>query len=192
MLIFGGTFDPVHNGHIAMLHAAIAAITPSMIVVIPAGQPWQKTSVVQANGAHRLAMLKLAFPNFTIDTREVNRQGSTYTVETLREISREFPTHQLHWLIGSDSFAKLDSWREPEAIAALTHFAVVRRANEVITPPRLACRYAEIVAAPPPISSTEIRARLKKSPPQNIEDFVPASICDYIQKHHLYQSTGEN
>jgi nicotinate-nucleotide adenylyltransferase len=198
ILLFGGTFDPVHNGHIVMLNAAIDALTPTITLVIPTGQPWQKGNATFASAAERLQMLQLAFPHIKIDERELNRRGPTYTVETLREVSREYPTHQLHWLIGSDSFARLDSWREPAAIAALTEFAVVRRANEVIAPPRVVCRYTEIVASPPPISSTEIRARLKKPQLQNIADCVPAPIYDYIQQHHLYQTiqttqpTGEN
>jgi nicotinate-nucleotide adenylyltransferase len=186
ILLFGGTFDPVHNGHIAMLHAAIATLAPSMSLVIPTGQPWQKGSITHASAAHRLAMLKLAFPQIKIDERELHRAGPTFTVETLREISLEYPAHQLHWLIGSDSFAKLDSWREPEAIAALTQFAVVRRANEIISLPLVKCRHTEIVTSPPPISSTEIRARLKKREPLNVTDFVPTAICDYIQQHQLY------
>lgn len=187
ILLFGGTFDPVHNGHIAMLHAAVDALAPAMTMVIPTGQPWQKGCVTFASAEHRLTMLRLAFPHVKIDERELHRVGPTYTVETLRELCREYPTHQLHWLIGSDSFAKLDSWREPEALAAQTKFAVVRRANEAITPPAVKCRYTEIVASPPPISSTEIRARLKKHESQNVRDFVPAPICDYIQQHQLYQ-----
>lgn len=186
ILLFGGTFDPVHNGHIAMLHAAVAALAPSMTIVIPTGQPWQKGNTTHASAAHRVAMLRLAFPQIKIDERELHREGPTFTVETLHEINHEYPTHQLHWLIGSDSFAKLDSWREPEAIAALTKFAVVRRANETIAPPRVNCRYTEIVTSPPPISSTQIRARLKKHARQNVRDFVPAAICDYIQQHQLY------
>jgi len=184
ILLFGGTFDPVHNGHVAMLHAAVDALSPSLTIIIPVGQPWQKEGATHASAEHRIALLKLAFPNFIIDAREVNRQGPTYTVETLRDLTKEFPTYQLHWLIGGDSFAKLDSWREPEAIAALTQFAVVRRANEAITPPRLMCRYAEIIATPPPVSSSMIRQRLEKQ--QSITDFVPRAISDYIQKTQIY------
>jgi nicotinate-nucleotide adenylyltransferase len=184
-LLFGGTFDPVHNGHVAMLNAAVAQLLPERAIIIPVGNPWQKARQPFASADQRMAMLTLAFPNAMIDTREIKREGATYTVDTLRELTRDNPNTHFYWLIGSDSFAKLDTWREPDALAALTTFAVVRRANENITLPAVACRHVEVVCAPPPVSSTMIRERIANH--QSIRDFVPAAISDYIQQYRIYQ-----
>jgi nicotinate-nucleotide adenylyltransferase len=184
-LLFGGTFDPVHNGHVAMLNAAAAQLLPHATIIIPVGSPWQKARQPFASADQRVAMLTLAFPNATIDTREVKREGATYTVDTLRELTRDYPNTHFYWLIGSDSFAKLDTWREPEALAALATFAVVRRASERITLPTVACRHVEVNCTPPPVSSTAIRERIANH--QSIHNFVPAAISDYIQQYRIYQ-----
>ena len=187
VLLFGGTFDPVHNGHVAMFHAARAALQPAQSRIIPAGSPWQKGRLPLASPAQRVDMLKLAFADTDaqVDTRELVREGATYTVDTLRALHADFPQHQWHWLIGSDSFAMLHTWREPLALAALTSFAVVCRADAPLQLPQLECRYQEIVCAPPPISSTQIRAAIKTG--ASATNFVPKPICDYIQQHQLYR-----
>jgi nicotinate-nucleotide adenylyltransferase len=189
-LLYGGTFDPVHLGHVVMFRAAFAALSPTATRVIPVGNPWQKGRLPYATAAHRVAMLKLALPEATIDTRELTRSGATYTVDTLREISNEHRRQQVEpprliWLLGSDSFAKLDSWHEPVALTALAEFAVVRRAGEALTPPRIPCHFTEIVIAPPPISATAVRARVARG--ESIADMVPDAVSDYIQQHKLYQ-----
>lgn len=191
VLLFGGSFDPVHNGHIAMFRAAQDALRPTESRILPVGNAWQKGRLPLASAAQRMYMLRLAFADAhldkttVIDTRELMREGATYTVDTLRELNTEFPQQIWHWLIGSDSFALLHTWREPQALAALTHFAVVRRADAPLVLPQVECRYQEIICAPPPVSSTLIRAAAKADAP--ITDFVPKPICDYIQQYQLYR-----
>ncbi len=186
MLLFGGTFDPVHNGHVMMLECALAELQPNSVKVLPVGNPWQKGRLPYAAAADRLAMLKLAMPNVDVDGRELSRAGPTYTVDTLREIHREQSAATLYWLIGSDSFSRLDSWHDASVLATLATFVVVRRANEVLVPPTGKFCYQTLDCSPPPVSSTTIRAKLARG--ESIVGLVPNSICDYIQQHQLYDA----
>lgn len=186
--MFGGTFDPVHNGHVAMLACAVDALQPTAVSVIPVGNPWQKGRLPVAAATHRVAMLTLAcsaLPRVIVDERELRRKGPTYTVDTLTEMVTEYPDATFTWLIGSDAFAKLDSWHRADTLVQMTHFAVVCRARETITPPRLACHVTRIDCTPPAVSSTDIRARCAAG--QTIRGLVPDPVCDYIEQHHLYR-----
>ncbi len=191
-LLFGGTFDPVHNGHITMLRAARESIKPDSTIILPVGSPWQKGRQPFVSAEDRLQMLHLAFQDLdgvTMDDRELRREGATYTVDTLTELRALYPAEQFFWLLGSDSFAKLHTWHRADALVKLAAFAVVRRAGEIIVPPMIghvAVRFTEIICAPPPISSTSIRAAIAEN--KTIQHFVPEAVCDYIALNHLYQS----
>ncbi len=186
ILLFGGTFDPVHNGHVAMFNAVNDNIKPAQALIIPAGSPWQKGRLPFAAAADRIAMLALALPTATIDNRELTRDGPTYTVDTLRSLRADYRNANLLWLIGSDSFSGLDSWHDAVAMAAMVTFVVVRRAHAVVIPPRGNFVFREVVCAPPPVSSTDIRNRLSRS--ESIRGLVPDAVCDYIQQHRLYNT----
>ena len=164
-----------------------------------------------ASGEHRAAMLRIAFVNsadVSIDTRELTRQGATFTVDTLRELRQENgDAAALIWLIGGDAFARLDSWHEWQSLFTLANFAVVLRQGEphplltasTVFKAYLAqrqssasglCdstfgRYAILAAAVPPVSSTDIRARLAAH--QSIRGLAPDGVCDYIERHKLYE-----
>jgi nicotinate-nucleotide adenylyltransferase len=185
VLVFGGSFDPVHNGHVAMLEAAIAQLQPARSLVIPVGNAWQKSRMPFAAGRHRVAMLKLAMPAATIDDRELSRGGPTYSVDTLRELKRDYANDSFVWLLGGDAFERLASWEEAIALSKLTRFAVVRRASEALTPPAIAVQFDVIECDPPAVSSTVIRAHLARR--ESVRDLVPAAVCDYIDHHQLYQ-----
>ncbi len=187
-LIFGGSFDPVHNGHVAMLQAAIDQIKPSRTLVIPVGNAWQKSRMPFAPSRHRVAMLKLAFPNLTVDDREVSRGGATYSVDTMRELRRDHPQEKFVWLLGSDAFSKLDTWQEPASLAQMVKFAVVRRAGEAIALPSTPQQHDIVDCDPPGVSSTQIRALLKGSAAEreSVKNLVPDAVYDYIQHHQLY------
>lgn len=187
-LIFGGSFDPIHNGHVAMLHAAIDQIKPSRTLLIPVGNAWQKSRMPFAPSRHRVAMLKLALPNVTIDDREVSRGGATYSVDTMRELKRDFPKEQFVWLLGSDAFSALDTWEEPAQLAQMVKFAVVRRAGESIALPITPQQHEIVDCDPPGVSSTQIRLRLKGAAAEreSAKELVPAAVYDYIQHHQLY------
>jgi nicotinate-nucleotide adenylyltransferase len=179
--ILGGTFDPVHNAHLAMARSALEELALDRIVWIPTGKPGYRNAPI-ASAAHRLAMLKLATgdePRFTIDERELAPAASGYTVDSLRGLRRELGPHaELYLLIGSDQYAKLGEWREPAEVARLARIAVFPRPGFAVKDPK-----ALVVPMPTmPESASGIRARgieLKKA--------VPAPVANYIAQHGLYR-----
>jgi len=135
MALLGGSFDPVHHGHIALAELFAQLLHPDALRFLPAGQPWQKAGL-QASDRERVAMLTLAlqaadFPpdvQVGIDTREIERKTPTYTVETLRELRAELgPEASIVFVMGADQLQKLDTWREWESLFGLTNFAVAAR-----------------------------------------------------------------
>lgn len=199
--LFGGTFDPLHAGHIAIIRAASAALKLDELRVLPAGDPWQKSSRAIAPAEHRVAMLKCALAEIegvNLDTRELRRTGPTYTIDTLTELRSELGLQcSLIWLIGSDAFSRMHSWHRASELALLTHFAVVQRRGDVV--PQSAFDPVErvrstpqgcTVALPidaPEVSSTAIRSRVAHG--ESIRGLTPDAVCDYIQAHSLYLET---
>ncbi|GAC1601977.1 MAG: hypothetical protein NVS3B2_05310 [Ramlibacter sp.] len=124
--MFGGAFDPPHLGHVALARAAVEQLALDELRVFPTGQAWHKARELSP-AVHRLAMARLAFADVLhacVDERELRRAGPTYTVDTLRELHREFPGSDLLLVIGADQAESLHSWREGEAIARLATIAI--------------------------------------------------------------------
>jgi nicotinate-nucleotide adenylyltransferase len=213
LALFGGTFDPPHNAHIEVARAAFSSETQlqaNALRIVPVGSPYQRGRAAYANADDRVAMLNLAFkdwPNVTIDSRELTRQGPTYTVDTLTELRAELgKTLPMAWLIGSDAFAKLDTWHRWRELFDLAHFAVISRPGFTFSNISIALdteiasrqcpadqlenspcgKWALLNLAPAAISSTEIRRHVAAG--ESVRGFVPDAICDYIAKHHLYHS----
>lgn len=157
--LLGGSFDPVHHGHVALAGLFARLLRPDELRIMPAGRPWQKKAGLEAADADRVAMLKLAFehaaskpgePDLVIDTREIARQTPTYTVETLRELRGELGLDaSIVFLMGADQLQKLDSWRDWKDLFALANFGVAARPG-----------YRLDAAALPPAVAHELAARL--------------------------------
>ena len=193
--MFGGAFDPPHLGHVALARAAVEQLRLDQLRVCPTGQAWH-TARELSPAADRLAMARLAFadvPHTVVDARELSRAGPTYTIDTLRELQREFPQAQLLLVIGADQAESLHSWRESGEIARLATICIAARARPVTDAPpfdasRLPPGRREPVELPPmPVSSTEIRLRAAAG--QEITQLVPAPVARYIGQHSLYPST---
>jgi nicotinate-nucleotide adenylyltransferase len=196
--VLGGTFDPIHNAHLALAHAALQALGLDEVLFIPAGQPWQKTNSVSA-AVHREAMTRLAIagtPQFTLDSRELQRSGPTFTLDTLRELAAQWPTHEWVLIIGADQYANLHTWRDWRVLLDLCTLAVANRPN---ARPGVASAPAPEVQAfahrvvPLPmldISSTDIRHRVQRG--ADISSLVPAPVARYIETHRLYQDTARS
>ena len=209
VLLFGGTFDPVHNAHVAMARGALTESGTEQLTILPAGNPYQRDRQPLASASHRTAMLRLAFAgaDASINTCEIERQGPTFTIDTLRALRQAHGDNAaLIWLIGSDAFARLDRWHQWQSLLTLANFAVVGRQGEP-HPLQAASaaltahlgnrettgyalktssfgKYALLSAIVPPISSTDLRARLKNH--QSIRGLAPDRVCDYIEHHKLY------
>ncbi len=197
-----------------MARAALVELNIERLIALPAGNPYQRGRVPFASPEHRVAMLRLAFAAFAssdsasaviIDERELRREGPTYTFDTLTEMrSLHGPDMPFVWLIGSDAFAKLDTWHQWRGLLSLTNFAVIMRGGvesvvgmsaefaTEMAPRKLSPgsslpssgAWTLLKASPPPISSTAVRAAIANH--ESIRAMVPASVCDYIKKHKLY------
>jgi nicotinate-nucleotide adenylyltransferase len=213
--LLGGSFDPVHHGHVALAELFAQLLHPDQLRIMPAGQPWQKKAGLQASDADRVAMLELAFSTaafgVTIDTREIERQTPTYTVETLRELRRELgPDASIVFLMGADQLQKLDSWIDWHDLFALANFGVAARPgyqlDAAALPPAVAQELAARLATPEEvraskagrvclahtlavdISATEVRAALRANEEAKVSALLAPQVLDYIQQHNLYKN----
>ena len=191
--VLGGSFDPVHNAHLALARCALDALQLDALKWIPAGLPWQKAARRLASAADRLAMLALAVegePRYEIDACEIERAGPTYTIDTLDHLRSREPAARWFLIVGQDQWARFDTWhRWPDILRAAT-VAVAGRAGDA---PRASAAVAALqpsVAllplAPTAESASDIRARVAAGEP--IDDAVPAPVARYIDRHHLYRT----
>ncbi len=190
--ILGGTFDPPHAGHVAAAMAAWRQLNLDKVLIIPAGLAPLRAALPLAPAEHRLAMTRLAFgqlPWAQIDDREVRRQGVCWSVDTARELAREFPEARRVWIIGADQLARLDRWKEIEELSRLVEFAVLSRDGiSTQAPASIAplIRLTVLKASPIKVSSTALRAALQSGKPTG--NGLPKVVRDYIDEHRLYRS----
>ncbi|MEY4494630.1 MAG: hypothetical protein RL570_745 [Actinomycetota bacterium] len=187
--VMGGTFDPIHYGHLVAASEAASAFGLDKVLFVPTGEPWQKQTITDAD--HRLAMTKLAIAGnslFEISTVDVLRAGPTYTIDTLREIHESNPEADLYFITGADSIAQIDSWKDSSQIWPLAHFVGVTRPGHSLEVPKSAAGDVSLLEIPAlAISSTDIRARVESGKP--IDYLLPDSVIDYIHANNLYQGT---
>jgi nicotinate-nucleotide adenylyltransferase len=208
--VLGGSFDPVHHGHIALADLFTQLLQADALRVIPA-RPWQK-SALEASDEQRVAMLQLAFAGraakVVIDTQELDRDGPTYTVDTLRVLRAELgPDASIVFLIGADQLQRLDTWRDWRALFELANLGVAARpgfsladaalptavvqelAQRRASPEQLRATPCGLVNVAPTlsvdVSATEIRSALHQGDGANA--LLPPVVLDYIQQHHLYK-----
>jgi nicotinate-nucleotide adenylyltransferase len=180
--LLGGTFDPIHNGHIAIAKTAIQQLKLDKLLLIPAGNPWQKSEFTDSK--HRLEMVKKAgkdLEKVEVSDLEVNKTGPTYTFETLQELHKKFPNSEFILILGSDAVAGFDTWKEPNLIKTLARIYVVQRAGDFTQN----WHFDRIQMPPIEISSTEIREKVKNNEP--ISDLVPKLVNEYISANGLYK-----
>jgi len=179
--IYGGSFDPVHLGHLLVAQAAIEELGLDRLFFIPAAQSPFKPGIAPAPGALRMKWLRLALAGKTryeLDDQEIRRGGISYTVDTLRGYAARFPGAELFYLIGADNAAKLNEWREPETLATLAEFVAVPRPGGAPAVFPAPFRGRTLKGFPFGVSSSEIRARLQAGLP--IEHLVPAAVAAAI------------
>jgi nicotinate-nucleotide adenylyltransferase len=180
--VFGGSFDPIHHGHLILARAALEELGLDRILFIPANLSPHKTETKPATAQDRLAMLQLAVegqPEFEACDLELHRPPPSYTVETLRELKSLHPNDEFTLLIGADNVAKFETWREPDEIRRLAKIAVLDRANHG------APHAWPVIRRLVDISSTDIRTRVAAG--RSIRYLTPDPVCDYIAARGLYR-----
>ncbi len=185
--LFGGSFDPVHAGHLLVAQAAIEELGLDRLFFIPAAQSPFKPESRPASAIARLQLLRLALAgrtNCEIDEQEIRRGGVSYTIETVRDYAKRFPKAGLFYLIGGDHAAKLPQWREAVELARLAQFVVTPRPGEdSIKFPAPFCGHV-LKGFPLAVSSSQIRSRVKMGLP--IETLVPPPVAEAIRVAKLY------
>jgi nicotinate-nucleotide adenylyltransferase len=185
--IFGGSFDPVHTGHLLVAQAAVEELGLDRLFFIPAAQSPFKPDEKPAPAPVRLQLLRLALAGKTsceIDEQEIRRGGVSYTVDTLRDYAGKFPGAKLFYLIGADHVARLNEWREPDELARLAEFVVIPRPGKAPADFQPPFRGRRLKGFPLGVSSLEIRARLKAG--LLVELLVPPAVAEAIRTAKLY------
>lgn len=208
--LLGGSFDPVHNGHVALGSYFAKLLLPDELRVIPAGRPWQKQGL-RTPAEHRVAMLQRAFSQLAvpvrIDMQEIHRDSVTYTIDTLRMIRAELgPDASIAFLIGADQLQQLQTWREWEHLFDYAHVCAASRPGWDITQlsPEVAREFTRRAATPEQIrstshgltyiatnlsidiSATQVRSTFERG--GDAGPLIPLGVLDYIKQHHLYQT----
>ena len=187
--LFGGSFDPVHNGHLLMARAAMEEAGLDRLFFILAARSPFKTDAPPAPAAVRARLLRLALagcPEYELDTQELEREGPSYTIDTIRAYRDRFPEASIHYLIGADHVPLLPKWRDTEELAAAAKFLVIPRPGEPAEDfPEPFCGQ-ELKGFPFGISSTLLRERAGKG--LTLEGMTPPAVAEAIQRDKIYQT----
>jgi nicotinate-nucleotide adenylyltransferase len=185
--LFGGSFDPIHLGHLLVAQAACEECQLSKLFFIPAAQSPFKAAVPLASPAERLRLLRLALAgqsNYVLDDQEIVRGGTSYTIETVREYGRRFPKADLFYLIGADHVPQLPKWREAQELARLIEFLVIPRPGALLSSFPEPFRGRPLRGFPLGVSASQIRERVRKGLP--IDLLVPSTVAQAIHNNRLY------
>lgn len=199
--VFGGTFDPIHLGHLRAAEEVGCAMGLEQILLIPSATPPHKDAGA-APAEQRLAMARLAAasnPRFEVCGLELERPGPSYTVDTLRRLAGDRPTARLWFILGSDAFSEIDTWREPATLFELASFCVMRRPGHEgrslqslmprsLVPMLETHEVRDVAVTQLEISATDIRRRVARG--ASIRYLVPDPVLDYICKYELYRENS--
>ena len=194
--VLGGTFDPIHIGHLKVAEEVTASLKLSEVIFMPAGQPWLKINNAISPAEHRLQMMRLALAgraNFRLSTMEIERPGPTYTVDTMAELERQLGEgDELFFILGWDNLTQLPQWHEPSRLIKLCRLVAVPRVD--FSPPDLASLEAAIpgleqrvILLEKPridVNASEIRRMVRDG--LSIQNLVPEPVERYIKEHKLY------
>jgi nicotinate-nucleotide adenylyltransferase len=190
--LFGGSFDPVHNAHLALARQALDELQLDELRWVPAGNPWQKARVITP-AAQRVAMLQRALegePRFVLERCELQRSGPSYTLDTVRELQAAAPGATWFLLIGQDQYRNLHTWHGHEDLLRRVTLAVAQRpGSEASADPTVQAAARVALSLPPmDISATDIRQRVAAG--LAIDTLVPPAVAQYIHQHRLYRGTA--
>lgn len=187
----GGTFDPIHHGHLVAASEVAHLFELDHVVFVPTGQPWQKEGRDVSAAEHRYLMTMVATasnPRFTVSRVDIDRGGATYTIDTLRDLRKIFPNDELFFITGADAMNSIMSWRDWDDMLEMARFVGVTRPGYELTKESLPAEYrdnVDLVDIPAmAISSTACRERASQGEP--VWYLVPDGVVQYIAKNRLY------
>lgn len=187
--VMGGTFDPIHHGHLVAASEVAHLFALDEVVFVPTGEPWQKAERAVTDPETRFLMTAIATaddPRFTVSRVDIERAGPTYTVDTLRDLAAQRPGAELFFITGADALASIMTWRDPDDVLALAHLVAVTRPGHDLDAAHLPPGAATVVEIPAlAISSTDCRERVAAGAP--ITYLVPAGVERFIAETGLYR-----
>jgi nicotinate-nucleotide adenylyltransferase len=190
--LFGGSFDPVHNGHLAVAQSALDHLKLDEVRWVPAARPWQKADRELTPAEHRAAMARLAVlveERFRVDESELQRDGPSYTIDTVDALYARRPRAEVFLVIGQDQYARLHTWYEWRALLSRVTLAVAARDGTLGRPAsQLLSVWHRVELLPMPeveVSSTQVRAAVARG--DDVRSMVPAPVARYIELHGLYR-----
>ncbi|NEA55394.1 nicotinate-nucleotide adenylyltransferase [Streptomyces sp. SID13666] len=190
--VMGGTFDPVHHGHLVAASEVASLFQLDEVVFVPTGRPWQKADKPVSPPEDRYLMTVIATasnPQFSVSRSDIDRGGKTYTIDTLRDLRDEHADADLFFITGADALNQIFSWRNAEELFSLAHFIGVTRPGHTLADPGFPEGGVSLVEVPAlAISSTDCRQRVAKGDP--VWYLVPDGVVRYIDKRRLYRDDG--
>ena len=185
----GGTFDPIHHGHLVAASEVGARFELDEVIFVPTGEPWQKAERRVSPAEHRYLMAVIATasnPGFWVSRVDIDRGGLTYTIDTVRDISDQMPAAELFFITGADALAAILSWKDATELLGMAHFVGVTRPGYELSGTHLPADSVTLVDVPAmAISSSDCRARVSQGQP--VWYLVPDGVVQYIAKHRLYR-----
>ncbi|WP_051830560.1 nicotinate-nucleotide adenylyltransferase [Streptomyces violens] len=187
--VMGGTFDPIHHGHLVAASEVASQFHLDEVIFVPTGQPWQKSHKAVSPAEDRYLMTVIATasnPQFSVSRIDIDRGGKTYTIDTLRDLRAEHTDADLFFITGADALGQILTWRDAEELFSLAHFIGVTRPGHVLADPGLPEGGVSLVEVPAlAISSTDCRSRVAQGEP--VWYLVPDGVVRYIDKRRLYR-----
>jgi nicotinate-nucleotide adenylyltransferase len=186
--IMGGTFDPIHHGHLVAASEVATLYDLDEVIFVPTGAPWQKADRRVSPAEHRYLMSVIATasnPRFWVSRVDIDRDGPTYTIDTIRDIAAQRPGAQLYFITGADAMAQILSWKDAAELLELATFVGVTRPGYPLSDDHLPGDSAILLDVPAmAISSSDVRRRVQEGRP--VWYLVPDGVVQYISKHRLY------
>jgi len=182
----GGTFDPVHHGHLVAASEVASVFGLDEVIFVPTGEPWQKSGVTQSEHRYLMTVIATASnPSFTVSRVDIDRDGPTYTIDTLRDLRDLYPNDDLFFISGADAVEQILQWKDVDELWSLAHFVGVSRPGHELSLSGLSGEHVSLLEVPAlAISSTDCRSRVEHGHP--VWYLVPDGVVQYIAKHRLY------
>jgi len=188
--VMGGTFDPIHHGHLVAASEVADSFGLDEVVFVPTGEPWHKDGVSPSEHRYLMTVVATASnPSFTVSRVDIDRAGTTYTIDTLRDLRAERPDADLFFITGADAITQILAWKDHEDLWDLAHFVAVSRPGHVLSIDGLPSdRVSQLEVPALAISSTDCRERVREDRP--VWYLVPDGVVQYINKYDLYRSAA--